>query len=371
MQNLGLKRDQLNDAKFNMLEGLGFTKEQIREANNHVCGTMTIEGAPHLKTEHYAAFDCANRCGKYGRRFIAYDGHIKMMAAVQPFFSGGMSKTINMPNEATIEQVKEAYVKSWKYMIKAMALYRDGSKLSQPLNATAEEEHELLSLIGKEEDDVDERVDQRQVQELLIRGQKKKLPPKRSGFVQEARVGGTKLYLRSGEYADGTLGEIFIDMYKEGASYRSLLSCFAIAVSKGLQYGVPLEEYVETFSFSRFEPNGVVTGDGDIKNATSIVDYVFRVLDREYLHETSVTAKPPDDPALVTIKPLLKYDEKHKEQKKLEPTMPPIDINREGSADVRALGFTGEQCGKCGSMKVKRNGACSVCTDCGETTGCS
>jgi len=367
VDNLGFKREELTDSKFNMLEALGFTKEQIREANDYVCGTMTIEGAPHLKPEHYPIFDCANRCGKYGKRYIQYDGHIKMMAAVQPFISGSMSKTINMPNEATIAEVKEAYTKSWKYMIKAMALYRDGSKLSQPLNATAEEEHELLSLIGKEDDDIDERVDAKQMHELLIRGQKKRLPAKRGGITQEARIGGHKLFFRTGEYQDGTIGEIFIDMYKEGASYRSLLNCFAIAVSKGLQYGVPLEEFIETFNNSRFEPSGVVIGDESIKNATSIIDYAFRVLEREYLAKQSKTIIPDSAHTTITFEA---QAEPHRAIDDMQ-TKLNTSSTKESTPDARAMGFTGEQCGKCGSMKVKRNGACSVCVDCGETTGCS
>ncbi len=348
-KNLGFTDKQLGDSTFDMLEALGFTEEQIRKANDYVCGTMTIEGAPHLKQEHYPVFDCANKCGRYGKRFIAYEAHLKMMAAVQPFISGAISKTINMPNEAGVQDVKEAYLKSWNYMLKAIALYRDGSKLSQPLNSVSEAEDELSSLLGKGETDVDESKGPEHLhQAVLLRGQKWRLPTKRSGFVQEARIGGHKIHLRTGEYPDGNLGEIFIDMYKEGASYRSLLNCFAIAVSKGLQYGVPLEEYVETFSFTRFEPSGVVNGDEQLTNATSIIDYVFRVLDREYLLKQKT-------PPLV-----VKTDQVTKPVKRVEP-----------KTDVKVLGYTGEQCGKCASMRVKRNGACSVCEDCGETTGCS
>ncbi len=354
---LGFTKEQLA-FDFNMLEALGFTKDQIEAANNYVCGTMTIEGAPHLKEEHYQIFDCANKCGKYGKRFIQYDAHLKMMAAVQPFISGAISKTINMPNEATIQDVNEAYIKSWKYMLKAIALYRDGSKLSQPLNSVAVEEDELVKLIGKADDDINEATPQQLQQEILLRGQKKKLPTKRTGFVQEARVGGHKLHLRTGEYPDGSLGEIFIDMYKEGASYRSILNCLAIAVSKGLQYGVPLDEYAETFAFTRFEPSGAVVGDEELNNATSIIDYVFRVLEREYVTKQRPPVTAPTNTkneattvtATTTIKPILPAKAK---------------------TDVKIFGFTGEQCGKCSSMKVKRNGACSVCTDCGETTGCS
>ena len=372
MQKLGFTQEQLNDPQFNMLEALGFTKEQIRKANDHICGTMTIESAPHLKAEHYAVFDCANKCGKYGKRFIHYDAHLGMMAAVQPFISGAISKTINMPHNATVDDVKAAYSKSWKYMLKAIALYRDGSKLSQPLNSIAHEEDELMALVGREENDINEQADAKQLHEaVLVRGQRKKLPAKRDGFVQEARIGGHKLHLRTGEYPDGSLGEIFIDMYKEGASYRSLLNCFAISVSKGLQYGVPLEEYIETFSFTRFEPSGVAVGDENIKNASSILDYVFRVLDREYVSKDML--ETPDS------KPVLQSTPKTAPKILASSTGSPAKTSKPGKTeddlidgiDARVMGYTGEQCGQCGSMKVKRNGSCSVCTDCGETTGCS
>ncbi len=365
-QKIGFTKQQLANSDFNMLKALNYTDKEIQDANNYVCGTMTIEGAPHLKQEHYEIFDCANKCGKYGKRFIQYDAHLKMMSVVQPFISGAISKTINMPNEATIQDVKSAYNKSWNYMLKAIALYRDGSKLSQPLNSTASEEDELTKLIGKDENDINEKVDAKQLhEEILLRGQKKRLPTKRTGFVQEARIGGHKIHLRTGEYPDGGLGEIFIDMYKEGAGYRSILNCFAIAVSKGLQYGVPLQEYVDTFAFTRFEPSGVVAGDEEINNATSMVDYVFRVLEREYVQKRSATKQTTllissgqtANPVVPTEKGIINIAN--------------AVVQKAEKPDVKRLGFTGEQCGKCGSMKVKQNGSCSVCMDCGETTGCS
>ncbi|MFH0713697.1 MAG: LAGLIDADG family homing endonuclease [Candidatus Micrarchaeota archaeon] len=354
IDKLKLTKEQLDKPNSNLLAEIGFTSEQIEEANKYVCGTMTIENAPHLRQEHYSVFDCANKCGRYGKRFIHHEAHLKMMAAVQQFISGAISKTINMPNEVTIKDVKETYMQSWSYMLKAIALYRDGSKLSQPLNVVAAEEDELTQLIGKEEDDINEQITAKQLQELiLLRGQRRKLPSKRGGFVQEARVGGHKLHIRTGEYPDGSLGEVFIDMYKEGASYRSILNCFAIAVSKGLQYGVPLEEYIETFTFSRFEPSGVVAGDEQVKNATSILDYAFRVLDREYIAKGKIEGNVKLNIPQLTLTQI-------SEEKDKAPRV-----------DAKTFGYTGEQCGKCGSMKVKRNGACSVCMDCGETTGCS
>ncbi len=357
-EKLGFTKDQLKDRKFNILKALGYTEEQITKANNYIYGTMMVEKAPHLKEEHYSIFDCANRCGKYGERFLSYESHLKMMAAVQPFISGAISKTINMPNEATVGEVKTAYLKSWKYMLKAIALYRDGSKLSQPLNSMADEKDELMNLIGTEENDINEEISPKKLHEaILVRGQRRRLPSKREGFVQEARVGGQKLHLRTGEYPDGRLGEIFIDMYKEGAGYRSLLNCFAIAVSKGLQYGVPLREYVETFAFTRFEPSGAVLGDGEILNATSIFDYVFRSLEKEYLLDKKETKEK--DKLVI------------REAPKVKKVGRVIEKTSDRTMNPTFMGYTGEQCGTCSSMKVVRNGACSVCRDCGETTGCS
>ncbi|WP_432283718.1 vitamin B12-dependent ribonucleotide reductase [Aminobacter sp. BA135] len=288
---LGLTEAQLNDFSFEMLPALGFSKRDIEAANIHVCGAMTLEGAPFLKDEHLAVFDCANPCGKIGKRYLSVDSHIRMMAAAQPFISGAISKTINMPNEATVEDCKSAYMLSWKLALKANALYRDGSKLSQPLNA---------SLIADEDEDEDEVVEALiaapaaakavQVTEKIVERvierlyrDREKLPNRRKGYTQKAVVGGHKVYLRTGEFDDGRLGEIFIDMHKEGAAFRAMMNNFAIAISLGLQYGVPLDEYVEAFTFTKFEPAGMVIGNDAIKNATSILDYVFRELAVSYL----------------------------------------------------------------------------------------
>ncbi|MCO5083849.1 MAG: vitamin B12-dependent ribonucleotide reductase [Rhizobiaceae bacterium] len=288
---LGFTDEQLNDFSFDMLAALGFTKKEIEAANIHVCGAMTLEGAPFLKAEHLPVFDCANPCGKIGKRFLSVDSHIRMMAAAQPFISGAISKTINMPNDATVEDAKNAYMLSWKLALKANALYRDGSKLSQPLNAS------LLADDDEEEDDavealvaqpaaaraaqVTERIVERIVEKVVR--DREKLPNRRQGYTQKAVIGGHKVYLRTGEFGDGRLGEIFIDMHKEGAAFRAMMNNFAIAISLGLQYGVPLEEYVEAFTFTKFEPAGVVIGNDAIKNATSILDYVFRELAVSYL----------------------------------------------------------------------------------------
>ncbi|MFA6489122.1 MAG: vitamin B12-dependent ribonucleotide reductase [Candidatus Micrarchaeia archaeon] len=379
LRRLGFTDAEMDNPKFDLLSKLGFTKQQIEEANEYVCGSMTLEGAPHLSPEHYAVFDCASKCGKKGTRFISYLGHIKMMAAAQPFITGSISKTINMPSDASIEDIKEAYMLSWKHMLKSNALYRDGSKLSQPLNATADvDEDELAQLLGLGEE-IDESFGPAQLQSKIVgRLSRKKLPTRRKGFIQEARVGGHKVYLKTGEYPDGTIGEIFIDMYKEGAGYRSLLNCFAIAVSKGLQYGVPLDEFVDTFTFTRFEPAGVVTGHEAIKNATSIIDYVFRVLGYEYLGRQDFVHVKTVNGDSHGPAPVPHVEEQKSQVKLIEPERQEIseeeretDEYEHKAKSAKAQGFTGAQCSACGSMKVKQNGSCQVCVDCGETTGCS
>src|SRR5215471_2194298 len=291
---LGLEAAELNDPKLDLLAAIGFTKREIEAANVHVCGAMTVEGAPHLKGEHYAVFDCANPCGRNGKRYLSVESHIRMMAASQPFITGAISKTINMPNDATVEDCKAAYLLSWKLGLKANALYRDSSKLSQPLQSQ-------LIADDEEEDDADgvsafiekpmasrtaalaERVVEKVVERITVIREREKLPDRRKGYTQKAVVGGHKVYLRTGEYDDGRLGEIFIDMHKEGAALRSIINNFAIAISLGLQYGVPLDEYVDAFTFTRFEPSGPVQGNDSIKFATSVLDYVFRELAVSYL----------------------------------------------------------------------------------------
>ncbi len=364
LKDLGFTDEQLSNPELNILEALGYSKQEIAEAEEYICGTMTLEGAPNLKDEHLSIFDCANKCGKKGTRFIDYKGHIKMMAAVQPFISGAISKTINMDSEASIKEVDDAYKKSWKLMIKAVALYRDGSKLSQPLNTSSEEEAELLLL--DEQEDIDESVTPEKVQEVIkTQIKKKKLPNKRYGFVQEAKIGGQKVFIKTGEFEDGSLGEIFLDTYKEGASYGALLNCFAVAISKGLQYGVPLAEFVDTFTFTRFEPSGAVTGHPAIKNSTSIVDYVFRSLGYEYLGRTD----------FIHVKTMESMDNKEKDTKQEQQPVKDKQLRfseRDSKIfEAKSKGYSGEQCKQCGSMKLRRNGNCMVCDDCGATTGCS
>ncbi|HTC03037.1 MAG TPA: vitamin B12-dependent ribonucleotide reductase, partial [Xanthobacteraceae bacterium] len=301
---LGVDAEDLAAPSFDLLAHMGYTKREIEAANIHVCGAMTVEGAPHLKPEHYAVFDCANPCGRTGKRYLSVDSHIRMLAAAQPFISGAISKTINMPNEATVEDCKAAYILSWKLGLKANALYRDGSKLSQPLQS---------QLIADEEEDDDvieafidrpaasraaalsEKIVEKVVERIVVMRERERMPDRRKGYTQKAVVGGHKVYLRTGEYDDGRLGEIFIDMHKEGAALRSLLNNFAIAVSLGLQYGVPLDEYVDAFTFTRFEPSGPVQGNDSIKFATSILDYVFRELAVSYMERFDLAHVDPTE----------------------------------------------------------------------------
>jgi ribonucleoside-diphosphate reductase alpha chain len=294
LRGLGVSDEQMNAVDFNLLDHLGFSKKEIEAANIHVCGAMTLEGAPFLKKEHLAVFDCANPCGKIGKRYLSVESHIRMMAAAQPFISGAISKTINMPNSATVEDCKSAYMLSWKLGLKANALYRDGSKLSQPLNASLIEDEEdedameelLAAPAAAQAVAVTEKIVERVI-ERVVR-EREKLPNRRQGYTQKAVIGGHKVYLRTGEFGDGRLGEIFIDMHKEGAAFRAMMNNFAIAISLGLQYGVPLEEYVEAFTFTKFEPAGIVIGNDAIKNATSILDYVFRELAVSYLNRNDL-----------------------------------------------------------------------------------
>ncbi|MGA1181181.1 MAG: vitamin B12-dependent ribonucleotide reductase, partial [Marivivens sp.] len=298
-KTLGIPAEKLNDPTFNLLQHLGFSRKEIEAANDHVCGTMTLEGAPFLKDEHLNVFDCANPCGKKGKRFLSVDSHITMMAAAQSFISGAISKTINMPNDATIEDCQKAYELSWSLGIKANALYRDGSKLSQPLAAALVEDDddaaEVLATGSQQEKAVvlAEKIIEKVIVKELIRSHREKLPERRKGYTQKAIVGGHKVYLRTGEYQDGKLGEIFIDMHKEGAGFRAMMNNFAIAVSVGLQYGVPLEEFVDAFTFTKFEPAGMVQGNDSIKQATSILDYIFRELAVSYLDRTDLAHVKP------------------------------------------------------------------------------
>ena len=382
LHNLGIDRKIYSASDFSLLHHLGFTEEQIDEANHFVCGSMTVEGAPHLRTEHLPVFDCANKCGT-GRRFISAPGHIRMMASVQPFISGAISKTINLPNESTIEDVRKCYELSWKLGLKSNALYRDGSKLSQPLSSkTGTRKSDALEELAAIEKNLQEHLTAEQVLEAARRlinlsddttfkrqlsniVQRKRLPEKRPGFTQKSKVGGHTIFVRTGEYKDGTLGEIFIDMHKEGASFRSLLNCFAISVSIGLQYGVPLEEFVEKFTFTRFEPSGPVDHP-NIKTSTSVIDYIFRLLALEYLQRTDLVQVQPSP------------EELKSREFKLSPMrtkVPERGIHGESASDA-AQEYLGSMmgdapvCSTCGHITI-RAGSCYKCLNCGTSLGCS
>ncbi|RMF13717.1 MAG: vitamin B12-dependent ribonucleotide reductase [Candidatus Dadabacteria bacterium] len=384
---LKVDEDKLREPNVSVLAEIGFTREEIDAANDYVCGTMTVEGAPHLKEEHYAVFDCANRCGRKGKRFIPYEAHIRMMAAAQPFISGAISKTINMPNAATIEEVKNAYLLSWRLGIKANALYRDGSKLSQPLTAALSLFDDLGELFDAPAADQAATIAAVAAAQQIHAMQRHRLPDRRKGYTQKAVVGGHKVYLRTGEYDDGRLGEIFIDMHKEGAAFRSLMNSFAIAVSLGLQYGVPLDEYVDAFVFSRFEPNGMVSGNDRIKMATSVIDYIFRELAITYLGRYDlghgINEEDLRHDALGSMGAEDAQGAPASSATSVEPearlaasgggtavtTRGAVDLN--AIREARAKGFEGDPCGECGQFTMVRNGSCLKCMHCGATSGCS
>ncbi|MCI0380519.1 MAG: vitamin B12-dependent ribonucleotide reductase [Gemmataceae bacterium] len=407
LKALGYKEEQFTAPTFDLLSELGFTKEQIREANDYVCGTMTIEGAPHLKGDDYAVFDCANKCGKLGQRYLSTEAHIRMMAAAQPFISGAISKTINMPHSATVEDVKHAYKLSWQLMLKANALYRDGSKLSQPLNTVTDDDtHGAQAIEEAKPEPV--RIAEKIVHRYIAK--RRRLPDRRAGYTQKCRIGNHKIYLRTGDYNDGSLGEIFIDMHKEGAAFRSMTNCFAIAVSLGLQHGVPLDEFVEAFLFTRFEPNGMVVGNPHIKMTTSIIDYIFRELAITYLSRHDLAHVSPEDlrgdaMGRPGIEPEFEEEElvaermidpKASEQMLRAPRSshlnPMSDYGGNGAHGkntasnlsggpavsvaekvriAKLKGYEGDPCSDCGQLTMVRNGACLKCDTCGATSGCS
>ncbi len=439
-KTLGIPAEKLNDPTFDLLRHLGFTKAQIEAANNHVCGTMTLEDAPFLKKEHYSVFDCANPCGKTGKRFLSVESHIHMMAAAQSFISGAISKTINMPNNATIEETLAAYELSWSLGIKANALYRDGSKLSQPLaSALVEDDEEAAEVMasGSAQEKavvMAEKIVEKIIIKEIIRTNREKLPERRKGYTQKAIVGGHKVYLRTGEYVDGRLGEIFIDMHKEGAGFRAMMNNFAIAISVGLQYGVPLEEYVEAFTFTRFEPAGMVQGNDSVKNATSILDYIFRELAISYLDRTDLAHVKPtgaafddlgrgdiegkrnfaevsDQAATRGLEVLKQISSTGYLRKRLPSELVALQggmgatalangtdpvsalnmlipqgygaqsygatalatgtVSMDARVKAKMQGYEGDPCGECGNYTLVRNGTCMKCNTCGGTSGCS
>jgi len=406
---LGMTPDQLADWNISILRDiLGFTGQQIDEASDVICGRMTLEGAPFLKDEHLSIFDCATPCGKHGSRYIRPLAHVDMLAAAQPFISGAISKTINLPQDATIGDVKEAYRYSWERMTKAVALYRDGSKLSQPLAASQD--------IGSPDEDADMPTGYTtpvQIAEKIVYryiAKRRRMPDRRGGYTQKAVVGGHKVYLRTGQYDDGTIGEIFVDMHKEGAAFRSLMNNFAIAVSLGLQHGVPLEEYVDAFTFTRFEPNGPVVGHENIKMATSILDYIFRELAVSYLGRYDLAQVQPSqeidamgpDPEFTgeedgdttyrtadSIRPVTAALPRPAPMQAPTPALVPVmagvastsaaaPVQRglaqpvaERVREALAKGYSGDACGTCGQFALVRNGTCLKCDSCGSTSGCS
>jgi ribonucleoside-diphosphate reductase alpha chain len=420
---LGFDDEQLSQSGYRTLRDLGFTDEDVHRANLFCCGTMTLEGAPHLARQHLPVFDCAAPCGKIGTRALSVSAHIEMMAAVQPFVSGAISKTVNLPASATVHDCLTAYESAYALGIKAVALYRDGSKLSQPLSS---------ALAGVDELDTDDLMElnpgergrvfaERVVQKVIERGPgRRKLPDRRKGYIQKAIIGGHKVYLHTGEFEDGELGEIFIDMHKEGAAFRSLMNNFAIAISLGLQYGVPLEEFVDAYLFTRFEPAGPVQGNDRIKNATSLLDYIFRELAISYLGRADL-GHVPEGEGTFGLGAGVEQEGVEKEAQRFiskgltrsqamdnlvvlrggdfdrfrnkeasdedgnsdtgqpaekpaseapPPRLQPVSEGRE-QEEARLKGYEGDACGECGQFTLVRNGTCLRCESCGASSGCS
>jgi ribonucleoside-diphosphate reductase alpha chain len=412
LQRLGFTPEQYYNFEWSLLEALGFTDEQSEAANDYVCGTMTTEGAPFLKTEHYPVFDCANKCGKKGERYIHAHGHIRMMGAAQPFISGAISKTINLPHEAEVEEIADSYLLSWQLGLKACALYRDGSKLSQPLSNKSDKKkktEETTEAVAEPQttnnqpqtdsaivdlgkltiqellEEVQKRVqaspDTQLKRQLATIVERRSLPAKRRGFTQKAKINGQAIFVRTGEYGDGTLGEIFIDMAKEGATMRSMLNCFAIAVSVGLQYGVPLDEYVEKFVFTKFDPAGFVEHP-NIKSSTSIIDFIFRLLGYEYLNRTDLVHvldkpevsntgeedwdEPVKQPELSSVRVVASTPQSVKAQAAATPVNAMDAVN----VAARSMQSDAPACNTCGHITV-RSGTCYKCLNCGNSMGCS
>lgn len=432
LQRLGFSPEEYNDFEWSLLEALGFSEGEIEAANDYVCGTMMLEGAPGLKEEHLPVFDCANKCGKRGQRYIHAHGHIRMMGATQPFISGAISKTINLPNEATVEEIADSYMLSWELGLKACALYRDGSKLSQPLSnksdkkKKSEDESAKIETKNVEEpsgiqpmsanvsnivdlgkltvdellEEVQKRVqaspDTKLKRKLASIVERRSLPAKRRGFTQKAKINGQAVFLRTGEYADGTLGEIFIDMAKEGATMRSMMNCFAIAISIGLQYGVPLEEFVDKFAFTKFDPSGFVEHP-NIKSTTSIVDFIFRVLGYEYLGRTDLV-HVIDKPEVMNtgaddwdeIPSNLEYAKNEKHELSSVRIIPSSggsssqpSKNQRAAQNIKTdtgmdavnavaknMQSDAPACNVCGHIMM-RSGTCYKCFNCGNQGGCS
>jgi ribonucleoside-diphosphate reductase alpha chain len=426
LQRLGFAPEQYNNFEWSLLEALGFSDEQIEAVNDYVCGTMMIEGAPLLKDEHLPVFDCANKCGQKGQRYIHAHGHIRMMGATQPFISGAISKTINLPHEASVEEIADSYLLSWELGLKACALYRDGSKLSQPLSNKSDKKKKTDTVVEEQQsatvltetrqqqlesnivdmskltveellEEVQKRVqsspDTKLKRKLASIVERRSLPAKRRGFTQKAKINGQAIFLRTGEYGDGTLGEIFIDMAKEGATMRSMMNCFAISISIGLQYGVPLEEFVDKFAFTKFDPSGFVEHP-NIKSTTSIVDFIFRVLGYEYLGRTDLV-HVIDKPEVMNtgaddwddIPSNLEYVEPELSSVRITPSSGTVatqpvknqrvaqPVKAENGLDAlnaanKNMQSDAPACNVCGHIMM-RSGTCYKCLNCGNQGGCS
>ena len=391
LERLNIDADIYNDESFNFLKEVGFTEDEIEATNEYVCGTMTIEDAPHIKEEHLAVFDCASKCGKKGKRFIYHTGHIKILAATQPFVSGSISKTINMPNEVETKDILEAFHMSWQLGLKANAIYRDGCKLSQPLNTTSKE---------SKKSDTESKIEMSEV-EITKKPLRRRLSSERPSITHKFAIAGHEGYFTVGLYDDGTPGEIFIKMSKEGSTLSGIMDSLALSISLNLQYGVPIDVLVSKFAHSRFEPSGM-TGNKEIPIVKSVMDYLGRWLALKFLtkdeakkyHNGDLVNKAYDEGTMshksimsgirnvITIsEPQLK-EKKNGENKLIQVlekvNVPPKKMTVAVGSDQNLHGGTPQafqnddapMCHNCGSVMI-RNGSCYKCLDCGETSGCS
>jgi ribonucleoside-diphosphate reductase alpha chain len=432
MQRLGFAKDQWQKPGFNLLRALGFSNKQIREANEVICGTQTIEGAPHLKPDHYAIFDCANRCGRKGQRFIHHTGHIKMMAAAQPFISGAISKTINMPNEVSVGDIEEAYMESWKLSLKAVALYRDGSKLSQPLNSVSDEEGDeqdvealkqeaaaACKTCGDPSPSLECKTDlarnepargpepiEKVVVKIVERPLRRRLPDTRASITHKFDIAGHEGYITVGLFEDNTPGEVFITMAKQGSTIGGLMDTIATLVSLNLQYGVPVDAIVRKFEHMRFEPGGMTT-NADIPFAKSFIDYIVRWMGMQFVPGYRSANAPKRGGEMTAYEAAPAISEAAE-----TPSLPagPVTLGRQSVRDaaketdrpngshangaangggsnghglyaavepatntlnIAMSGLMGDAptC-TCGSITV-RNGSCYKCLNCGASLGCS
>ncbi len=353
LERLGIGKEEAADPNFEILPSIGFTEDEISKAEEFICGTGTVEGAPHLSPTHYAVFDCAVQCGKHGTRYINHMGPVKLMAAVQPFISGAISKTVNIPHDASVDDIKTLYVEAWRQGVKCLAVYRDGSKGSQPLSTRSQQDS----------DSEDTNITVPNIEDLLEdRPIRKRLADTRPSLTHKFSVGGHEGYITVGLYEDGSPGEVFLRMSKEGTVVSGLMDSIAVLTSIALQYGVPLESLVNKFSHVQFEPSGF-TSNSDIPIAKSIIDYVFRWLGKRFLSQ-----EPPEGIDMLNLDEQIAAAEESSTYG--HGSNGAIDSWEAREKLIVLQQADSPPCLECGALML-RSGACYRCANCGATSGCS